>query len=490
MALYSIHEDTQCRIQLGASGTRICPCNPIDLGVFPPAQGEGAGDESCRVVVGLDRPGHDDLPGTHHGLTQGQPRLRWRIPAGLLDEFACSSLLLVLAIFDEALEESPSPGVTSSEERPAGMGDQDLQTTVEAIGEKTRRSHKARHYAGWVTALATYPTPQGRLAQFDSRLQLGRTETLGAGIKRVTMEQLEVAAAGYFEGEAEFGRAIHESRKAIKRVRSLLRLVQGEIPKRILKYEDKTLRDTSRTISEIRSAAAIVGAATVVTDLYGDLLAEGTFQEMLERLGQRRDRVELRALEDPRLVGRIVRNLERAYHRYAGWPTDADAREIYGMGIRDDFAAIRPGLHETYGRGRTEMVAAYQTGSSHDFHAWRKRAKYLRHQMEFLAPLWPETVIGMAVTLDLLGEVLGEDHDLAEVVDLIHDRPELCPNPRERSLFTALASQRRAELELAAEVLGRRIYAEKPDSLQSRFSEYWDSRQLAIGRPLDTLTIY
>jgi hypothetical protein len=96
----------------------------------------------------------------------------------------------------------------------------------------------------------------------------------------------------------------------------------------------------------------------------------------------------------------------------------------------------------------------------------------------------------MAVTLDLLGEVLGEDHDLAEVVELIHQQPDLCPNPRERSLFTALASQRRAELQMAAEVLGRRIYAEKPASLQSRFSEYWDSRQLAISRPLDTLSVY
>lgn len=341
-----------------------------------------------------------------------------------------------------------------------------------------------------MTALATYPSPQSRLAQFDPRLQLGTSEPLPAGIKRVTMEQLEVAASGYFEGEAEFGRAIHESRKAIKRVRSLLRLVQGEIPKRILKYEDKALRDTSRAISEIRSAAAIAGAAAVIKDLYGDLLAEGTFEEMLAHLSQRRDVIELTALGDAELVGRIVRSLERAYHRYSGWPTDTDAREVYGMGIRDDFEAIRPGLADTYGRGRREMVAAYKGGSSHQFHGWRKRAKYLRHQMEFLAPLWPEVVMGMAVTLDLLGEVLGEDHDLAELVDLIHERPGLCPNPRERSLFTALASQRRAELQLAAEVLGRRIYAEKPSSLQGRFGEYWESRQLAIGRPLDTLTIY
>ena len=160
------------------------------------------------------------------------------------------------------------------------------------------------------------------------------------------------------------------------------------------------------------------------------------------------------------------------------------------MGIRDGYEAIAPGLHATYGRGRREMVTAYTRRTPEHFHAWRKRAKYLRHQMEFLAPLWPEVVAGMAVTLHRLGEVLGEDHDLAEVIELIHERPDLCPDPRERSLFTALAQQRRSELQLAAEILGRRVYAEKPGSLRARFGEYWEARHLAISRPLDTLTVY
>lgn len=328
------------------------------------------------------------------------------------------------------------------------------------------------------------------MAAFDTRLQLGRFEVLGTGIKRVTMEQLELAATGFFEGESEFAGAIHESRKAIKRIRSLLRLVRGELGDRIFSYEDKTLRDTGRSISEIRSAAAMTGAAILIVDLYGSLLAEGTFEEMVSRLEHRRDVLELNALEDPMLVERVVRNLEKAYHRYSGWPTDPDAREVYGVGIRNGFQAIAPGLDATYGRGRREMAAAYMQPSAERFHSWRKRAKYLRHQMEFLVPLWPEVVAGMAVTLHRLGEVLGEDHDLAEVVELIHRRPEFCPDPRERSLFTALAQQRRSELQVVAEILGRRIYAESPESLRDRFSEYWDARQLAISRPLDTLTIY
>ena len=341
-----------------------------------------------------------------------------------------------------------------------------------------------------MTTLATYAPTDPRMASFDTRQQLGQTELLAVGVKRVAMDQLELGASGFFDGEDEFSGAVHQSRKAIKRVRSLLRLVRGELNQKAYRYEDRSLRDAGRMLSEVRSSEAIVGAAILVQDLYGDMLAEGMFDELLDRLTQRRDVIELRVLEDPNLVGNVVRNMERAYHRYASWPTDPDARKVYGIGIRDSFNSVKPGLERTYGRGRMEMVAAYRRPTIDNFHLWRKRAKYLRYQLEFLTPLWPEMIVGMAMTLDQLGRLLGEDHDLAELVTLIHERPDICPSPRERSLFSALVTQRRAELQLAAEILGRRVYAEPADSLRFRFGEYWDARQMALGLSLDTVVIY
>lgn len=341
-----------------------------------------------------------------------------------------------------------------------------------------------------MTTLATRAPSSEDLAWFDTRLQLGRDEPLPVGLKRVAMDQLELAAAGYFDGEERFGEAVHESRKAIKKVRSLLRLTRGELNDRVFGFEDRSMRDTGHLVAEIRSAAALVTAARLVHDLYGDLLAEGTFQETISRLERRRDRIEEQGIEDPELVGRVVRNLEKAYHRYASWPTDPDAREVYGVGIRDSYEAIQPGLHATYRRGRERMVGAYSRPAPERFHEWRKGAKYLRHQMEFLVPLWPEMIAGVAMTLHQLGELLGEAHDLAELVALLNTRPELCPDPRERSLFRALVEQRRHELHVAAEVLGRRVYAEKPGSLSARFGEYWASRRQAIEAPLDTVVVY
>jgi CHAD domain-containing protein len=310
------------------------------------------------------------------------------------------------------------------------------------------------------------------------------------GVKRVTMEQLELAAAGFFGGDLTLGGAVHESRKSVKKVRALLRLVRGELPENIYEFEDNSLRNTARLLSEIRSAQGVLNAAVSIQGLYGGLLAVGTFADLVERLSRRRDLTELRAVEDPNLVGRVVRSLERAYHRYGSWPTDPEAREVYGVGIRDSFDAVGPGLKTTYDSGRHTMVQAYQRGEHGDFHEWRKRVKDMRHQMEFLAPLWPEVVVGTAMTLDRLGHILGEDNDLAELVSLLRDRPDLCPDPPERSLFRALANQRRGELQVAAEILGRRVYAEQPKSLTSRFGEYWGARQMAIQGGLDTIVVY
>jgi CHAD domain-containing protein len=310
------------------------------------------------------------------------------------------------------------------------------------------------------------------------------------GIKRVAMDELERAASGFFEPEEQFPDAVHEARKSIKRLRALLALVKGELGERVYTFEDSFLRNTARTLAEVRSAVAVVEAADLVRSLYGEFLAPDTFEETILRLQRRRDIVMLKAMEDPHLVGSVVADMERAYHRYSSWPIDPEARSVYGVGVRDHYDSIAPGLGSTYDSGRRRMVAAYRSPTDDNFHDWRKRVKTLRHQIEFLMPLWPEVLSGLAATLDTLGFFLGEDHDHADLLGLLRVRPDLCSHPRERSVLFALVTQRRSELRLAAEILGRRVYAEETASFRHRFGEYWESRTQALTTPFDTLVVY
>jgi CHAD domain-containing protein len=143
--------------------------------------------------------------------------------------------------------------------------------------------------------------------------------------------------------------------------------------------------------------------------------------------------------------------------------------------LAHSWVTVAGGVGATYGRGRRELQAAIAQPTPERFHAWRKRVKYLRHQMEILSPLWWEVVGGLASSLDSLGEALGEAHDLAELTRLVTTIPDLAPDPDERSLLVGLALNRRLELEGAARVSGARIYAESPDQFTRRLGAYWQA---------------
>ena len=315
----------------------------------------------------------------------------------------------------------------------------------------------------------------GTLAVTLPEFRLERGEPLVNGLQRLGLDQLERAASGFYDGEEVFGLAVHEARKAMKRIRALLRLVRFEIGEKAYRFENSAMRDIGRLLSEVRSAAVMAYGVEAIREMYGPFLAPDTFGELAERLAIRHDRTEQRVMEDPGIISGVVAKLERAHGRYSSWPTDPQAREVYGFGIRDSFEAIGPGLQQTYGRGRRGMVAAYQRPSPVSFHLWRKSVKYLKYQLELLTPLWPEVLLGMALTLERIGGLLGEDHDLAELLRLVARSPDLCPNPVERSLLKALASQRRFDLQTASRILGRRIYTETPASLNDRFEAFWHS---------------
>jgi CHAD domain-containing protein len=119
------------------------------------------------------------------------------------------------------------------------------------------------------------------------------------------------------------------------------------------------------------------------------------------------------------------------------------------------------------------MRRAFADRRPETFHEWRKQVKYLRHQMEIVTPLWPEVVGGTAASLAQLSDVLGDDHDQAELIRIVATLPEVAPDPDERHLLVALSNDRRRELQGAARVMGGRIFAESPEQFASRLKAYW-----------------
>ncbi|HSJ29141.1 MAG TPA: CHAD domain-containing protein [Acidimicrobiia bacterium] len=319
----------------------------------------------------------------------------------------------------------------------------------------------------------TFPATESRfLPSVPIGFAIGDREPLVFALRRVAVEQCDLALHALAEGPTDA--AVHEVRKSSKRLRAMLRLVRREIGHDRYSIENSVLRDAARVLSPLRDAHVHAVSLDLLRDRFSGHLDPAAFAELSDRLHQRRILVHAAALESGEWR-KVVYSLRSARARYAAWPVDPESAAAHGMAVvRHRFRSVADGLARTYGRGRQEMGEALRRPTADNFHAWRKRAKYLRHQLELLTPIFPDLVGGHAIALARLGELLGEEHDLAELLRLLAARPELCSDPLERSLLVAIVQHRRVELQSAASSLGRRVYAEPAARFLQRAAEYWE----------------
>ena len=289
-------------------------------------------------------------------------------------------------------------------------------------------------------------------------------EPLPTAVRRITVDLLGKAIVDLRPKDREsFDPGVHSARKRIKRLRGILRLVRDDIGYRAYREENVMLRNTARTLSAVRDAWVLVDTLRTLRERYADLLDDSTFATPERWLMSRH--LERHELVTGQVVTNAIVSLGTARARFAGFPVE-------GI-IQNDFAALASGIERVYERGHRGFKRASSTRDVHDLHEWRKRVKYLRYQMEALTPMYPTLIGSTAEGLDELGELLGDDHDLAVLADTILDHPESCRDERERWMLIALIHERRANLQAEALGIGSALYVEKPEAFVDRIGAYW-----------------
>jgi CHAD domain-containing protein len=129
-----------------------------------------------------------------------------------------------------------------------------------------------------------------------------------------------------------------------------------------------------------------------------------------------------------------------------------------------DVAMLTPGFERIYRRGRRALRDARTNTDTEHLHELRKRAKDLWHAAQVLRPAAPKQMKKLARAAHALSDVVGEDHDLAVLLDAARERSDAL-RPGELSLLDALVGRRRARLQRRALARGRRVYARKPRKL-------------------------
>lgn len=268
----------------------------------------------------------------------------------------------------------------------------------------------------------------------EPRFELDPRQDAAAAVSDAALAQLAYALAVLEHGGAD---AIHEARKACKRLRAMLRLIRPLLGP-AYRVDNTRLRDAGRALSAGRDAAVLVQTADAL------LGQDDALEAIAERLRERMPRV-------PAASARKARDLLRIQQgRTPRWP-------LRGLSS----ARLVAGMVEGYRRSRREYEHAHRKPRPEVLHEWRKQVKYHRYQSELMAAAWPAA--GARVhRLKKLSDALGEHHDL-EVLDL-HLRDEgrtLASRPQLRRAHALLRDEKERRAHKALK-LGGKLFDDRP----------------------------
>jgi CHAD domain-containing protein len=269
-----------------------------------------------------------------------------------------------------------------------------------------------------------------------------------------TLDQLGAQRAGATE------EAVHDVRKRCKEVRGLARLVRTPLGDEFDRF-NAIVRQAADVLAPIRDAQAVLATLD-------DLRAVGKSADSdLERVRAIQAAAADQATSDIHSGdGRI----EQARVLLV------DARtSVKRWRLPDGFEAIGPGLERSYRRGRRALRAAVERPTDEHVHEWRKSVKTLWYQMRLLEPAAPSALAPMIDTLDHLAEALGDDHDLAVLVERLVADPHRYGGALHAIRAIEIARAEQAVLRRPAFRLGGTVYAERPTAFVARLGAYWNS---------------
>jgi CHAD domain-containing protein len=279
-----------------------------------------------------------------------------------------------------------------------------------------------------------------------------KSESPAKAVRRVCRERIGAALGGLRKGDHPA--AVHGVRKEIKKLRAIFRLVRGEIGRGVYRKGAKALREAAGSLTAPRDARVML---KVFERLAGGGARRFAGIAKALRKNARREGERFRKDDSLRRAERLLRRTDRR----------VDDLKIKAAG----WAAIEPGLKESYRRGREAFLFVRRQPSPENFHDWRKHVKDLWHYFCLLYPAWPVEARTCTDDLELLGGHLGEDHDLF----LLHQfASEHCAGEADEvTALNKLIASRQMQLRSAALKLGSRLYAEAPTARCRKLGNYW-----------------
>lgn len=296
-----------------------------------------------------------------------------------------------------------------------------------------------------------------------------KKEDFKAGFARIAAEQIARALREWKKADRAI--AVHETRKCLKRLRSLLQLVRPALIPQQYRDENANLREIARSLSVSRDRQVMLETIAFLTP----------------------DATPENALRLEQLQAKIAHDISNAPPGTA--PNEKKtAKAIAEAGKRiaalepkaNGFDVVAAGFERTYRQGRermAELAARYSDEASHD---WRKRVQAHWRQLSLLAPAWPAFFQMRIALARQLSDALGHDHDLAVLGEYVRGPGAGVVDEDGVAAISNLIETRQEALRRQTLGDGMLLFADRPKPFTRLVRRYWDiagDGQKALASP-------
>lgn len=305
-----------------------------------------------------------------------------------------------------------------------------------------------------------YSEWSGRPQPPETKFQFKSGEKAGEGIARILGEELQAAIWYLSHTEESLDESVHETRKSIKRVRSVLRLIRPVLGK-TYRSQNEALRDIGRALSPVRDGQAQVEMFDQLHQKYRESLGDRSLMAVRDGLTARRTKL----VNEFRESGTTAAQID-ALHEIANKLDEAHVDDT-------TLPVVLKGFNRTLQRGRNAFTKAYADSAPENFHEFRKRAKDLRYQVSLVRKAWPEVLEGYLETVEDLEQRLGDDHNLVVLRETVLAAPDEFGSQEDRDALMKLIDAYQAELRNEAKTIAERVYGEKSKRWVGRLAKAW-----------------
>lgn len=251
---------------------------------------------------------------------------------------------------------------------------------------------------------------------------------------------------------------IHDSRKRVKNLRAILKLIQYELDENKFKLLNNKLK-------ALNKKSAVSRRAFVLLNIIDKMLFESSNNVSVDLLKILKDRMlEIIDSSQPKYnINQILSNYHDTFIKI-----DEHLSELKFE--QKDFSVIRNGLTEIYDEGKKFYKISARQQEVIIFHELRKSAKDLYYVLEILQKCWQPVIKPYNNQIKILTDFIGDMHDLYEfIIELNNPSLKNYKSAKENLkliIDNKINSQKRQIL-----ILAEKIYAEKTNCFINRIEK-------------------